>query len=371
MWKLVLRVAVAAIIIVGVIVGVNYFVDASQVITSRSQEQMAALVLEGNAVAVPENYNERVYQIAILDRMKEAPETIVLGASRGMYLGEEVTGYENLFNHCVSGASVEDYYAVPELYMEKFGKYPGRVIMEISPWVLNEFNPELRWIEIFSYRSAIEKLYEKLNGRKPEAKNEIGDSNPFETNGKPFYSKENPWFSLPYFQYNCYVISQKGLAAFGGNPAHVSTNPDEAAELPDGSIRNPANQETPNPERLTTVRTETGPVTFEYSHRMEEVGSAESEALESLIRELRDHGTEVILFLAPFSPTQCGYSFDQNLNPGFRKAESWLRDFAAKYNIRLIGGYDSREFGLTDEQYIDYSHPDKEAVRTVWESVSQ
>lgn len=368
MWKLILRVAIAAVLIAGLIVGVNYFVDASQVITSRGQEQMAELVLGGNIVAVPENYNERVYQTAILEQMKEMPSTIVLGSSRGTYLGEEITGYPNLFNHCVSGACIEDYYAVPELYMEKFGKYPERVILEISPWVLNEFNPELRWIEIFSYRNTIEKLYEKLNSRKPEPKNEVNEANPFDVDGKPFYSKENPWFSLPYFQYNCYVISQKGLDAFRGNTARISTDPDEAAELPDGSVRNPASQEKPNPQRLAQVRAETGAVTFEYAHRMTEVGVKESTALEALIKELQDHGAEVILFLAPFSPTQCTYSFDQDLNPGFRLAEEYLRDLTEKKEIRLIGGYDSRAFGLTDEQYIDYSHPDKSAIKTVWES---
>lgn len=369
LWKFVLRVAIAAVLIVGVIVGVNYFVDASQVITSRGQEQMAELVVAGNTVAVPENYNERVYQMAILEHLKEMPETIVLGTSRGMYLGEEVTGYKNLFNHCVSGACLEDYYAVPSLYLEKFGKYPKRVILEISPWVLYHFNPEIRWLEIYSWRSALEKLYERLNGRKPAIKENAGEKNPFDADGQPFYSRENPWFSLPYFQYNCDVIGRKGLAAFSGNPAHVSTDPDEAAELPDGSLRNPAHQELPNPERLAAVQNQTGAVTFEFVHEMTAVGDPESAALEALIRDFQSRGTEVILFLAPFSPTQCVYSFDQNLNPGFPLAEAYLKDLAEKNNIRLIGGYDSRVFGLTDEQYIDYSHPDKEAIRTVWESV--
>ena len=366
MWKLVLRVAIAAILILGVIVGVNYFVDASQVITPRGQERMAELVLAGNTVAVPENYNERVYEMAILEQMKEPPETIVLGASRGMYLGEEITGYANLFNHCVSGACLEDYYAVPSLYMEKFGKYPSRVILEISPWVLYHFNPEIRWLEIYSWRNALGKLYEKLNGHKPEIKENAGETNPFDAEGRPFYSRENPWFSLPYFQYNCDVISRKGLAAFGGNPAHVSTDPNEAAELPDGSTRHPVHEELPNPDRLATVRAQTGAVTFEFVHEMTAVGDPESAALEALILDFQAHGTEVILFLAPFSPTQCAYSFDQNLNPGFPLAEAYLKDLAEKNHIRLIGGYDSRIFGLTDELFIDYSHPDKEAIRTVW-----
>ena len=128
-------------------------------------------------------------------------------------------------------------------------------------------------------------------------------------------------------------------------------------------------EELPNPARLATVRAQTGAVTFEFVHEMTAVGDEESAALEALIRDFQSRGTEVILFLAPFSPTQCVYSFDQNLNPGFPLAEAYLKDLAEKNNIRLIGGYDSRVFGLTDEQYIDYSHPDKEAIRTVWESV--
>ena len=47
LWKFVLRVAIAAVLIVGVIVGVNYFVDASQVITPRGQDQMAELCAGG------------------------------------------------------------------------------------------------------------------------------------------------------------------------------------------------------------------------------------------------------------------------------------------------------------------------------------
>ena len=79
-----LRVLIGAALVFGVLVGINYFVDASHVITSRSHEQMAVLALEGNTVAMPENYNERSFQMAVVDHMKSRPETLVLGSSRGM-----------------------------------------------------------------------------------------------------------------------------------------------------------------------------------------------------------------------------------------------------------------------------------------------
>ena len=363
-----LRAALVAALAFGAVVLVNWRVDASHVISTRSQEKMAELVLEGNTVAVPENYNERVYQMAVLERMGEMPETIVLGSSRGTYLGTELTGYGNLFNHCVSGACLEDYYAVLSLYRQKFGKVPCRVIFEISPWILSDVNPESRWLEIYAWRVAAERLWSALNGQKPEPRIEMEDADPFAADGKPFYTRESPWFSIPYFQYNCYVLSRDGLAAFGGSSVRVSEDPAEAAEYPDGSIRNPASEENPSPERLAQVRSASGAVTFEYAHRMEGVGSITGGAFRNLVRNLLDQGSEVIFFLAPFSPTQCGYSFDENLNPGFPAAEAFLRDLAGETGVRMIGGYDSRRFGLTDEQYIDYSHPDRTAVKAVWDS---
>ena len=84
--------AVAAIMIV---VLINFLVDASSTIRPK-YTKMAQLALEGNTVAVPENYNERAYQVCIVEEMKDVPETIVIGSSRGMFLGEEITGLSNI-----------------------------------------------------------------------------------------------------------------------------------------------------------------------------------------------------------------------------------------------------------------------------------
>ena len=129
----VLQAAVIQGLIVCLIIGVNCSVDASQVITP--YVETARLALEGNIVAVPENYNERLYQVAIVDGMEESPETVIIGSSRGMFLGEAVTGYSDLYNNCVSGACMEDYYALLGLYYKKFSRLPARVIIETSPWI--------------------------------------------------------------------------------------------------------------------------------------------------------------------------------------------------------------------------------------------
>ena len=359
-----LRFLIVAAIVLGLVVGVNYFIDASHVIASRSQEQMAKLVLEGSTVAVPDNYNERIFQVAVLARMPSIPETVVVGASRGMFLGSEITGFSNLYNSCVSGVCLEDYYALLGLYDQKFSGYPSRVVLEVSPWIFYSGNPETRWTEIYAYRTAAEKLYTRLNHKKPEIR--AREIKPGESQEQPFYSRENPYFSLPYFQYNLEMLRRKGMGVFAENTARVSTDPSEAAEYPDGSIRYPASQENESEERLAKVRASSGAVTYEHVDRMTEIDPERKEAFESLVRDLLDHGTEVIFYLQPFSETQCRYSFDENLNPVFGVVESYLRELAEAGGIKVVGGYDARDFGLSDESFMDSIHPDRQATKAVW-----
>ena len=339
-------------VIFGCIVGVNYFVDASQVITSRFHTQMAKIALGGDIVAVPENYNERVYQMAIVDEMKDMPETIVIGCSRGMYLGEEITGYDNLYNNCVSGACMEDYYALLGLYEQKFSRLPKRVVIEISPWVFYGSNPEARWIENYVYRTSAERLFKKVNGYD------------LSSNAK----KENPYFSLSYFQYNLSIIKEKGRLAFAGEPVHASTDINEAADYPDGSIRYEAKLEKASAERLIRVQSMTGAVTYENVNNMIEMSEEDIQSYKNLVNYLLDNGSEVIIYMQPFSLTQCHYIYDEKTNPLFGAVEDWLHEFAEEHGLKVIGGYDSRNYDMTDEYFIDFMHLGKEGTGIVWET---
>lgn len=160
--KLVLTSAIYGLVTVGTIIAINISVDASSTIRPQHTE-LAKLALAGNTIATPENYNERVFQICIVDNMQKIPETVVVGSSRGMFLGQEITGYEDIYNNCVSGACLEDYYALIGLYHEKFGEVPKRVIIETSPWVFYKNNPESRWRENGKYKQYACEFYNMIN----------------------------------------------------------------------------------------------------------------------------------------------------------------------------------------------------------------
>lgn len=348
--KLLITLAVYGSLIFGIIIGVNYSIDASSVIRPQHTE-MAKLAIAGNTVAAPQNYNERVYQVCIVNNLKELPETVVIGSSRGMFVGEEITGYKNIYNNCVSGACLEDYYALLGLYYDKFKTIPRRVIIETSPWIFYEGNPEGRWREDGTYHDAACDFYKIVNGE--------------ELTEKSKSDQENPYISLAYFRYNIEQWQEHGDEVFKED-ARVSTDISEAADYPDGTIRYEASLENESEERLNKVLATNGACTYQDSNNMTEIDYEKSLRYERLIEYLQNHETEVIIYMQPFSVTQCKYSIDEKLNPGYMLAFDYITKFAKKRNIEVHGGYDARTFQLSDNRFIDYMHLDREGTDTVW-----
>ena len=345
------QVALIICLFLATILTINYFVDASQVITTKSSTNMARLALSGKIVAVPKNYNERVYQVSIIEQMQSMPETIVIGSSRGMYLGKDITGFDIIYNHCVSGACMEDYYALLGLYDKKFLKLPKRIIIELSPWVFYENNPDSRWSENITDRSACKDFYEKVNK---------------ETFNRTNLKKENPYLSIPYFQYNMEAIKEKGGKAFTTQPAKVSDNISEQADYPDGTIRYDASLELPNPKRLEKVNSTNRGVTYENVHKMKKIGIQKKREFERLINYLLEKEIEVTFYLEPFSVTQCKFINEKNTNPVFKSVERYLNETGKNYKIKVVGSYKAKNFRLSDNQFIDFMHLDKEGTRKVW-----
>lgn len=350
-WIFVSKVLIYAAIICGLIVGVNYKIDSASVINPHSHNKMAKIVTSGQTVEVPENYNERVFQMCVVDNMKKMPETVVVGTSRGMFLGSEITGYEDMYNNCVSNGCLEDYYALLGLYYDKFNAVPSRVIIEITPWILYSGISESRWLSNEVYYNKLNKFYREVNGTDKEKNSEL--------------TIEDPYTSIYYFRYNLEQLFKQGPSILT-QEAHPVRDDECAADYPDGSTRYQAESENPSPERLAKVQAMTGVLNYDSCDLMTEVDPAKAAEFENLVNYLIDNGSEVILYFQPFSVTQCEYSYDRNLNPAFDIAEDYLRSFAAAHNISVVGDYDARAFNLTDEYFIDNMHLDKAGTNIVW-----
>lgn len=351
--RFVLQAAIAAGLVLCLICGVNYFVDASGAIAPSDYEYMAKLSLSGEIVATAENYNDRLYQVVVVDQMDEMPETLVVGSSRGMFLGEEITGYEHLYNCCVTGASLEDYYALIGLYYQKFSKLPPRIIIETSPFIFIENDTEDRWKEQPSYALAAKNFYEKVNHKTLEVDTK----------------KDNLYLSLSYFQYNAYILMHQGLSAFDLKRTEVSVSTDSIgpAEYPDGTMRYPYDLQNPSEARLQNVQGLIGAITYRGLNKTEELGETKAYAYEHLVKFLLDHDVDVCIYMQPFSATRCHYIYDKNMNPIVDKVENYLLELGAQYGIKVIGGYNTNDFGLSDEYFVDDLHLDKAGVKILWD----
>lgn len=349
-FKLVLTSVLYGIATVGAIVMVNTSIDASSAIRPQHTE-LAKLALAGNTVAAPENYNERVFQVCIVDNMQKIPETVVIGSSRGMFLGQEITAYTDIYNNCVSGACLEDYYALLGLYYEKFGEVPKRVIVETSPWVFYKNNPEMRWREKGKYVQSVCEFYKMIN------QTDIPINEGAEI--------ENPYISFSYFRYNIDQWFEKGNEVFAED-ARVSDDINEAADYSDGTIRYNASLENESEERLGRVKATNGACTYEDSNNMIEIDPEKRKGYENLIDYLQNSGTEVLIYMQPFSVTQSYYCFDENLNPGYSRVYDYLLNLAERKNIEIHGGYDARDFELDDVRFIDNMHVDRAGTNIVW-----
>lgn len=350
-WIFVTKVSIYAVCVLAIIVSVNYYVDAASMISARDHEAMARLALSGNVVAVPANYNERVFQLCIIDNMETIPDTIVLGNSRGMFVGKDVTGIDDIYNNCVSYAVMPDIYGIIGAYDRKFGTIPDNIIFEISPFLFFEGNTEARWTTNESYKNTVDDYYKKVMGKNIT----LGAA----------ARKENPYLSMSYFNYNVLTLKNKGIEALS-EVAKVSTNPDEAAEYPDGTTRYPAAEENESEERLQAVQSVSGAFTYDGVDKMTELDPKLVEDFEKLIEHLQNIGCSITFYLQPFSVTQCEYSIDQNLNPAFMLVENYIKDYAGTKGIDVVGGYDARDFGLTDNRFQDSMHLDKKGTDIVW-----
>lgn len=348
--KLILIAAIYGIAIFSIIIYVNISIDAASVIRPQHTE-LAKLALAGNTVSVPENYNDRVFQVCIVNNIKSMPETVVIGSSRGMFLGRDITGYTDIYNNCVSGACMDDYYALLGLYYDRFGVFPKRVIIEISPWIFYKNNKEARWKENQVYYQSACKLYKKIN------KANIPIKNNFEI--------ENPYISFSYFRYNLEQLLDKGSKLFT-EQAHISNDINEFAEYPDGTIRYAAELENENEKRLADVKATAGACEYEGSNKMVEIDSNKKRDYENLIDYLQASGSEVIIFMQPFSATQSYYCFDKNMNPGYSLVNDYIDAYAKEKGIEVHGGYDAKRFNFGDERFIDNIHLDKIGTNIIW-----
>lgn len=144
----------------------NYIIDPANLFSYKSknannlstEQQIADYILEGYNVTNFESYDERLFHKIFIQSIINKPEVVVLGSSRSQLIDKNALNSSSVINNSVTGATIEDILALYCIHETSFSK-PSKLLVEISPWMLNENNQQSRWIVLEEeYNSFLEKL---------------------------------------------------------------------------------------------------------------------------------------------------------------------------------------------------------------------
>lgn len=154
--------------VLGVLVLTNYMVDPANLYNYKSSNQnslsyehkIVDYLQEGYNITNLNPYDERIFNKIFIESQTENQEVVVLGSSRSQLINKNTIGCNNLINNSVTGATFEDIVALFNVYEDK-NIHVDKIILEISPWILNDNNEQSRWTVLEDeYNSFLIKLNE-------------------------------------------------------------------------------------------------------------------------------------------------------------------------------------------------------------------
>lgn len=321
---------------------VNYFGDGARIFDSEYEKEMADILFNGSFVTNISNYDERVFQKELINRMNNAPEILVLGSSRTMLINSAYFPNQTFFNNSVSGASIEDIIALFQIYKVR-NILPKKIIIGIDPWLLNENNGQSRWKSLEYFYN----IYNKQND------SQITTSS---------LHKYGELFSMSYFQ-----ASIKGIPKlFFGTTRPIPTQEKFNAtntKLSDGSLVYSADY------RNATQNIINSKIDGYINGNIYSIENFESISddiwfeFQEFISTLKKENITVEFFLCPYAPKV--YEKVSISYPNVEKSENLIVGFAKANGIKVYGSFDPYGLGFDETYFYDGMHCKEKGIEEI------
>ncbi|MEA4911209.1 MAG: SGNH/GDSL hydrolase family protein [Oscillospiraceae bacterium] len=323
--------------------GVNTAVDPANVLRAdRIVSSIIAAFDDGKNADGVSDFADRLLMKRYIPTMTAAPDTVVLGSSRGAQIDTAIAG-GTLFNSCVSGATLQDVAAIYQIYHEN-GLRPKRYILSVDVWFFDKNKTDDRWQLYIAadydafYREFVDAAY-------------TGDSSMPDTTLRQLISPG-------YFQESVQAIQNGGYAAARQGVVETDSTFTERGMLRfDGSYVYPKAYAEADAE---TVRARVGTAFDSVVGALETSGGMDAErtaVFEALIDAMRADGAEVVLVLSPYHPLM--YSNIQASPTAAANLEQivqYLERYCAQQGISCIGSYDAHALGFSEASFMDALH---------------
>jgi len=293
-------------------------------------EKQMAKSLVSNPAVFSTNINERLFIKYRIQYENKSPDSIIVGSSRLMQVGNGNNPGTNL-NLSVSGASIEDIVAISTMASNKF---KSKVFMiSADPWLFNSNSGQNRWVTLNKeYEAALNSLSIQKGLQSVEPKNVI-----------PF----NSFFT------GIYNWMNSGKIASSNDSAALT---DKIRQ--DGSrVYNVeyASQASALVARDSISALSYGMTDYNFSRklRME---------FEAFLLNLKN-AHQVVLVLSPYHPK--AYTEMVTKSQNFTEIEKIFRDISVRTGVQIIGSYNPLISSCNYSEFFDGMHPKETCMEKV------
>ena len=334
--KLWIAIAFFLTLIIFIIVGTfNYKIDSLGLFKDNIYDRIAKDLSNGKIISGLSNFDERIFRKKQIEHLKNDVEYVAIGSSRIMQLRKNMflkDGISDFQNYSVSGASIEDYLALLQIHINKFGRLPKNVIFGLDAWIFNKNNGQTRYL---SLNDEYLQFRKKLNTKKEF--NQKIKSNFFYLLSIE-YAKENK------------ASKNKELKYYTTNTIEI----DDALRMPDGTIYYPYKNRFPDFNEVENIAKTYAKGNVYSLERYEEISNIE--IFEKLITYLKNNGVNLYFYLTPYHPTTYDILISQEKYKIINEVEIYVKEFAKQNNIKVVGSYNPHLLNLKNEHFFDGMH---------------
>jgi len=344
---------VMMVVVFLLVAGVGAYAGPTHLFSSRYEKGMAEILLSGNNVANPRDYDQGRLQKYYVSGLTEGRDVIVLGDSRSMFLRQDLFPGRTFQNNMMYGAGLHDYFAIYEMYEER-GLTPSIVVIELEPSLLDRNGTRLD--------------YDSLEGEYFAMAERLGLSvshSSISSQISAFRGDIAELLSWPNF-----VLAASSMIARGGRRDYFATT-DRVGILSDGSI---ASEWTSYPSSLSsrveaTAVEQAKQIAAGLPHGSTAPDQESARELESFVQHLQENGVDVIFYLPPYHPSAYDILVHSEQGSSILQAEAYFRELAHMRGIVVVGSYDPQESSCTGDDFFDAIHPMESGVDKVFSSL--
>lgn len=325
---------------------VNYNVDPANIFHNISKEVADSIIAGNRTFIVSGNLDERDVRKNLIISMPDDIETIAIGPSLALCIGEEIAGTDKFFNLAESKADFYDILAQFGL-MEVYEKYPGRIIFCVDGYF---FNSNIYDGGRDDRHNVLMPYAEYMLGVLDGDEKSIPKTDVFAEKKILF----EQLFSISYFQTSAeYMKTNGSLTRIGIADDKTETG----YYMPDGSWVYDKSLQKNNIEDVRT-NAEEYDVDWEFS-KGKNISEYSKNTFEKLIQYLQERDVDIELYLCPLAPSL----WDRlNLNeyPVLTELEKFANEVSVKYGLKITGSYNPYILNITDDKFYDSRHVRRE-----------